>query len=317
MSDIVVLPVSMHGMTSQTFFEEITERLPSYDIEYAESPAVQRSVIEDATVVMGGRFPDELLERATDLELFACCWAGVDHLNLDAMAERDIAVTNASGVHGPNIAGHVMGWFLMLTHRLDEGIRRQERNEWRHFQALGELDGSRVCVVGMGAIGEAIVERLSGFDVETVGIRYSPEKGGPTDEVYGFEDIPDALAGVDYVAIAAPLTEATRGLFDREAFKTLPPDAILVNVGRGPIVDTDDLVRALQSGHIHAAGLDVTDPEPLPGDHPLWDLGNAYITPHNAGYTPYYWERLADILVRNLEQVEETGSFTDLENQVL
>ena len=97
----------------------------------------------------------------------------------------------------------------------------------------------------------------------------------------------------------------------------MPTSAVLVNVGRGPIVDTDALVWALRYNRIDAAGLDVTDPEPLPPEHPLWDLGNAYITPHNAGHTPWYWHRVTDILARNLERIEETGSYEDLENRVI
>jgi phosphoglycerate dehydrogenase-like enzyme len=105
-------------------------------------------------------------------------------------------------------------------------------------------------------------------------------------------------------------------MFDANAFKTMKPDSVLVNIGRGPIVDTDDLVSALKSNAIRGAALDVTDPEPLPSDHDLWTFDNVLITPHNAGHTPNYWERLADILARNVEQVEETGSYEELENQV-
>ena len=317
MPTILVLKDSMHGIPSSVCATRLAETVPDATVILAESPAEELESIGECEIVVGGGLRDELLSAADSLELFACCSAGVDHLDLAEMGRRNIAVTNASGVHGPNIAEHVLGWFFMITRRLDEAMRRQERNEWRHFQAMGEFDGSRVAIVGLGEIGEAIVERLSGFNVDTVGIRYSPEKGGPTDEVYGFDDLPDALAGVDYVAIAAPLTEETRGLFGREEFRTLPTSAIVVNVGRGPIVDTDALVDALQSNRIHAAGLDVTDPEPLPADHPLWDLGNAFITPHNAGHTPFYWHRVADILARNLERVEESGSFSDLENQII
>lgn len=317
MPDILVLQESMHGIPSSECAASLREQRPDLDVVLAESPAAEIAHIGETEIAVGGRFRGELLERADQLKLFACSWAGVDHLDLDRMAERDIAVTNASGVHGPNIAEHVLGWFLMITRRLGEGIRRQERHEWRHFQSIGEFDGSRVCIVGLGAIGTAIVDRLAGFDVETVGVRYSPEKGGPTDEVYGFDEITEALAGVEYLAIAAPLTEETDGLIGTKEFDTLPNNAVVVNIGRGPIIDTDALLHAAQRNQIHAAGLDVTDPEPLPPDHPLWNLGNIYITPHTAGHTPYYWDRVANTLLRNIDQIDETGSYNDLENQVV
>ncbi|WP_114576363.1 D-2-hydroxyacid dehydrogenase [Saliphagus sp. LR7] len=315
MAEIVVLNGSAHGIPSSECADALRERLDR-EVELAESPAEEVELIRDAEVAVGGNMREEVIDAAGELELFACSSAGVGHLDLDALGERGIAVTNASGVHGPNIAEHVLGWMLMITRRLDEGLARQDRREWSHFQAFGEFQGSRVCVVGLGAIGQAIVERLAGFGVETVGVRYSPEKGGPTDEVYGFDEIEEALVGVDYLAIACPLTDETRGLIGGEELATLPPDAVLVNVGRGPIVETEALVSALRNNKLHAAALDVTDPEPLPEDHELWGLSNVYITPHNSGHTPHYWERVAEILVRNLEHVEETGEYDDLENQV-
>ncbi|SDQ62897.1 D-2-hydroxyacid dehydrogenase [Natronobacterium texcoconense] len=317
MTKIVVLNGSAHGHPSSECADVLRDRLgDDYEVELAQSPAEEPTLLEDAEIAIGTDLSPELLEGAPDLELFACASAGVGHLDLEAFRDREVAVTNASGVHGPNIAEHVIGWMLMVTRRLDEGIRRQRRREWNHFQAFGELQDSRVCIVGLGAIGEAICERLEGFGVETVGVRYSPEKGGPTDEVYGFQDIQSALIDADYLVIACPLTETTEGLIGEAELETLPTDAVVVNVGRGPIVDTDALITALRGDGIHAACLDVTDPEPLPEDHPLWNLENVYITPHNSGHTPHYWERVAEILVRNVERIEESGSYEDLENRV-
>jgi phosphoglycerate dehydrogenase-like enzyme len=225
-------------------------------------------------------------------------------------------VTNAAGVHGPNVAEYVLGAILSFERGFFEARSRQERAEWRSFRA-GELAGSRVVVVGMGAIGRAIVERLDGFDVETVGVRYSPEKETPTDAVFGYDEIDAATADADALALACPLTEATEGLVDADVFASLAPDATLVNVARGPVVDTDDLVTALRRNTIGAAALDVTDPEPLPSDHDLWNFENVLITPHNAGHTPKYFERLADIVAENVERASASGEWTNLRNQIL
>jgi len=148
--------------------------------------------------------------------------------------------------------------------------RQQERREWRSYETT-EMYGSTVAVVGLGAIGSAIVDRLEPFDVDTVGVRYSrPRRARPTDEVYGFDAFHDAIADAEYVVLACPLTETTRGLVDAEALRTMRADAILINIARGPIVDTDTLVSELRNNRIRGAALDVTDPEPLPEDHPLW-----------------------------------------------
>jgi phosphoglycerate dehydrogenase-like enzyme len=145
-----------------------------------------------------------------------------------------------------------------------------------------------------------------------------PDKGGPTDEVIGFESdaIHRALADSDHVVVAAPLSDTTRGLIGKQELETLLPHATLNNVGRGQIVDTDALVEALQSSGIRAAALDVTDPEPLPGSHPLWKLENALITPHNAGHSPQHWSRLADIVASNVRTLRESQPDEELVNLV-
>lgn len=317
MVDILVLNDVMHGIPSESCAATLSDRLPDTEVVHADSPTVMDEALPDARIVVGDSLNEEELDRAESLEWFACTWAGVGHLDLEAFGARDIVVTNAAGVHGPNIAEHVIGWFLMIGRRLDEGIRRQRNHEWRHFQAVSELHGSTVCIVGLGAIGRTICRALDGFCVETIGVRYTPAKGGPTDSVYGFDEIHTALSQSKYVVIACPLTKETRGLIGHEEFNLLSHDAIFVNIGRGPIVETDALVQALRSNSIHAAAVDVTDPEPLPPDHELWGLENAYITPHNAGHTPAYWDRLADIIERNLEHLEATGTYDGIDNRVV
>ena len=316
--DVLVLRKGTHGAPVEEYAAAIRSRLPETEVRLARTPTNEREEIRTARFVTGMTLTEPLLEVAEGLEVFACAYAGTGHLPLERLAEREVTVTNASGVHGPNIGEHVLGAILSFTRRFHVGARRQRRREWRHYQAY-ELQGSTVTIVGLGAIGEAVASRLEPFDVETVGVRYSPEKGGPTDQVVGFDDeaFEAALARTDYLVLACPLTDETRGLIDEAAFVTLPPEAVLVNVARGPVVDTDALVKALRSNWIRGASLDVTDPEPLPEDHPLWTLENVQITPHNAGHTPKYYDRLAEIVAKNVERIRETGSYEGLENQVL
>lgn len=314
--DIAVLDHDAHGIPAADYAEILARRLPDHEVRLAATPDEHRRYLREATVVVGKYIDAEEVATAENLRLFACNSAGVDRLPLDALAERGVAVTNASGVHGPNIAEHVLGWVLTFARRLDEGRRRQQRREWRRFQSFTELAGSTATVVGLGSIGEAIVKRFEGFDVDTVGARYSPEKGGPTDEVVGYDDLPEVLPGTDVLVLACPLTETTEGLIGEAEFDALPTDAIVVNVARGGVIDTPALVDALRSNALHGAALDVTDPEPLPSDHDLWGFENVFLTPHVAGHTSKYWERRADILVENLERVAETGEYDGLKNQV-
>lgn len=313
--DVVVLREGTEGLSMESYATELRERLPNHTVALARTPKRERDLVSGARVVTGVSVDEDLLARAERLELFACTFAGTDHVPMDALAERRVAVTNAGGIHAPGIAEQAIGNILVFARRLHEGWRRKGRREWRHFQS-GELAESTVTIVGLGSIGRAIANRLEGFAVDTIGVRYTPEKGGPTDEVVGFSEneLHDALARSAYVVLACPLTDTTRGLIGPEEFATMRPDSVLVNTARGPIVDTDALVAGLQSNGIRGAALDVTDPEPLPTEHPLWGLENCLITPHTGGHTPKHWKRLADIVARNVENVERG---TDLENQVL
>lgn len=317
-ADVVVLREGTEGLSTEPYATALAERLPDHAVRHAKTPQEEREFVADARVVTGVRIDEDLLTRAGNLDLFACAFAGTEHLPTEALADRGVAVTNAGGIHAPGIAEGALGNMLVFARQLHEGWRRKQRREWRHFQS-GELTDSTVTIIGLGSIGGALAQRLEGFEVETIGVRYTSEKGGPTNEVVGFEEdaIHDALARTDYLVIACPLTDTTRGLIGAAEFATLPPEAVVINVARGPILDTDALVDAIQTNGIRGAALDVTDPEPLPADHPLWGFENVLITPHTGGHTPKHWDRLADIVAGNVERLDRTGSVEGLENLVM
>ncbi|WP_323675766.1 D-2-hydroxyacid dehydrogenase [Halorubellus sp. PRR65] len=317
---VAVLRETVHGIPIDDYVTGLRERLPDHDIVLARTPSEEREVVQDADVVAGMNISDAVLESfGDDVSLFACAFAGTGHLPMAELEARDVAVTNASGVHGPNMGEHALAAVLSFARRFHVARRQMEDDVWRSYPTH-ELAGSTVTVVGMGAIGTAVAERLDAFDVETVGVRHSPEKGGPVDRVVGYDDaagVEAAFADSSYVVLACPLTDTTAGLVDHDAFVTMPSDAVLVNMARGPVVDTDDLVAALRTHEIRGAALDVTDPEPLPSGHPLWDFDNVLVTPHNAGHTPNYYERLADILAENVQRLADGRVDDDgFENQV-
>jgi phosphoglycerate dehydrogenase-like enzyme len=313
--DVVVVRQKVHGRPASDYAAVLEELLPDHEIVLARTPEEERDLVARADVATGIHIDESLLDVA-DIDLFSCVYAGTDHLPMDALRECGVAVTSASGVHGPNIAEYVVGAIVAFTRNFRQAWRQQERGTWASFHA-GVLHGSTATVVGMGAIGRTVVDRLDAFGVETLGVRYTPEKGGPTDEVYGFDDLHDALARSDHLVLACPHHDETEGLIGEEEFLTLPTEAVLVNLARGPVVDTEALVSALRWNDIGAAAVDVTDPEPLPEDHPLWGFDNVQITPHNAGHTPAYFDRVAEILADNVARAEERGSYEDLVNQVI
>ncbi|AEN05453.1 D-2-hydroxyacid dehydrogenase [Halolamina sp.] len=313
--DVVVLREGTEGLDMAGYADAIRERLPDADVRHARTPHEERDLVQHAPIVTGVGIDEDLLDTAERLELFACAFAGTGHLPTDELEARDVTVTNAGGIHAPGIAEQAIGNILTFARRLHEGWRRKGNREWRHFQSF-ELTDSTVTIVGLGSIGQAVAQRLEGFEVDTIGVRYTPEKGGPTDEVVGFDarEFHDALARTDYLVVACPLSDLTRGLVGDAELATLPPHAAVVNTARGPILDTDAVVEALQTESLRGVALDVTDPEPLPEDHVLWTLENALITPHTGGHTPKHWDRLADILAHNYDACD---SGEELENVVI
>ena len=307
--ELLVLREGVHRLSAATYADELRSRLDGHTVRHARTPAEERRLVADADVVTGPRIDADLLERADDLDLFACAYAGYGHLPMDDLEAAGVAVTNAAGVHAPNASEHAVGAILTFSRRFHEVARGET---WQPVDP-GELAGSTVTVVGLGAIGSAVVDRLEPFDVTTLGVRHSPEKGGPTDEVFGQEDLHEALARTDFLVLCCPLTQETRGLIGKSELTTLPQGAVLVNIARGEVVETDALVRSLRSGRLGGAALDVTDPEPLPDDHPLWNLDDVLVTPHSAGATPKYYERLAEVVADNVGRLVEDRP---LRNQV-
>jgi len=313
--DVVVLREGTEGLSMASYAETLRDRLPELEVALARTPAEERELVPKARVVTGITLDPDLLESADRLGLFACTFAGTDHVPTEALREHGVTVTNAGGIHAPGIAEQTIANMLVFARNLHEGWRRKENGEWRHFQSH-EFTDSTVTVVGLGSIGQAVVQRLAGFEVETIGIRYTPEKGGPTDEVLGFDDddVHEAFARSDYVVLACPLNDLTRGMVGEAELATLPPNAVVVNAARGGLVDTDALASALQTEGVRGAALDVTDPEPLPSDHVLWELENCLITPHTGGHTPKHWDRLADIVAGNVGALD---AGEELENAVV
>ena len=301
--DIAVLDQTIHGMSAREYRDTLDGRLSSQTVKLVATPSEYEELLLSARIITGFEIDAEAVDRATNLEMFACTFAGTDHLPLSAFEANDVQVTNASGVHGPNAAEQVLASVLSFARGLDHGWAQSQAGTWSHYQT-DELYGSTVTVVGMGSIGSAIIDRLAPFGVETIGVRNSPSKGGDADTVVGIEQLPEILPRTDYLVLACPLTEETTQLVDAAALERLPPDSVVVNIARGQVVDTDALHAALQTNELRGAALDVTDPEPLPDGHPLWSHDNCLITPHNAGHTPRYWDRMADIIAENVDRLE-------------
>ncbi|MEU9503914.1 D-2-hydroxyacid dehydrogenase [Streptomyces sp. NPDC048196] len=228
--------------------------------------------------------------------------AGVDQLLCPALVADDTVVTNARGVFEQPIAEYVAGLVIAMAKDFYGSWELQRQRRWQHRETL-RLAGTRAVVVGSGPIGRAIGSTLLalGVKVDLVGRRERPD-----DPHFGLVHAADALNGLlphaDWVICAAPLTDATRGLFGKEAFGLMPPRARFVNVGRGPLVVEPDLITALREWRIAAAALDVFENEPLPADSPLWDVPHLIVSPHMSGDTLGWRDALAEQFQDNFDR---------------
>jgi phosphoglycerate dehydrogenase-like enzyme len=217
-----------------------------------------------------------LLGRMSELRVLQTLSAGVDWLL--PFVPSGVTICDAGGARNAAVAEWVLAAILASTRTLPELRDRQREHAWQWLQSR-ELAGSTVMILGYGAIGAAVEARLAPFDVELIRVARHARPG-----VHSVDDLGSLLSRAEIVVVLLPLTPATSGLLDGEMLGRMRPDALLVNAARGPIVDTDTLLALLQAGRLRAA-LDVTDPEPLPPDHPLWDAPNLLLTPHFAGDT--------------------------------
>jgi glyoxylate reductase len=246
---------------------------------------------EGLLTMLGDKVDRELLDAAPELKALANYAVGVDNVDVDAATERGIPVGHTPDVLTGATADMALTLMLAVMRRLPEGeamVREGRWTSWAPDGLLGrDLHRSTVLIVGPGRIGDAVARRVRGFGAEVI-------TAGRDDE------LEPLLRAADVVSLHCPLTDATRGLIGEAELRAMGPEAYLVNTARGPVVDTEALVRALTEGWIAGAGLDVTDPEPLPGDHPLLGAPNLAIAPHVGSATHYTRRAMADIAVDNL-----------------
>jgi glyoxylate reductase len=250
----------------------------------------------------------ELIGAASRLRAISNYAVGVDNVDLEAAAARGIQVGNTPGVLTDTTADLAVALMLGISRHLVEGDAYVRRGEWRTWEPgllLGhDLHDATAGIVGFGRIGRAVARRLEGFGCEILHTSRAVREGGGSARTgairSGGVSLEELLERSDFVSLHAPLIPETRGLIGDEALERMKPTAYLVNTARGPIVDSEALGRALHAGRIAGAALDVTDPEPLPADHPLLDAPNLLVLPHLGSATYATRERMADMAVDNL-----------------
>ncbi len=231
--------------------------------------------------------------------------AGVDRFPRDRFRSNGVVLTSSTGIHGDAVGETVAGYVLALSRRLHDHIANQQRRTWSQPQwdDAWTVAGEQACVVGLGSLGRGIVDRLTGLGLDVVGVRRTPVPEPGVDRVYPSDDFLEAITDARFVVLAVPLTDDTRGLVDTAMLDEMRQDAYLINVARGPVVDQDALVEALQDGLIAGAAVDVFETEPLPESSPLWDIDDVIISPHCAAFTRDYAGHVASIVRESIDRV--------------
>ncbi|GIO31985.1 MULTISPECIES: D-2-hydroxyacid dehydrogenase [Paenibacillus] len=300
--------VCLHSLTPDQI-GQIGQAAPGFDLIVKNKKDVSAEQIQNAEVILGWSktIAEEALREYSKLKWVQTWSAGVDTLPLERLRDKGVLLTSASGVHAIPISESIIGMMLSFSRQLHMAVRHQLKKEWKSDLAvpglgtLGEISGKTLVIVGVGEIGRETARLAKAFGLRVIGVRRSDKPEPHVDRMYKMDNLHEALGQGDYIVNILPLTAETRHMFNAAAWNAAKKGAYFINVGRGPTVDTASLINALNSGRLSGAGLDVFEEEPLPAEHPLWEMEQVIITPHVAGSNDRYAERVIDIFADNLK----------------
>lgn len=262
---------------------EFEQTAPDAVHVYAGRRTVTPEQLEQATVIMGWPRPSDL-SHCKNLKWFQCMFAGVDGYDTPGLLPKGAMLTSSSGFNSLAVAEHILACLLSLCKKLPQCRDNQQKHIWLDLGKTKTITGATVLVVGAGNIGSAVAQRCQALGAFTIGLKRTIN--GPIsgfDKVCPSDMLDELLPEADVVILTLPHSDSTKQLMDTKRLNAMKQDAILINAGRGSVLDQDALIEVLKSGKLWGAALDVTQPEPLPADHPLWDAPNLIITPHLAG----------------------------------
>lgn len=287
----------------------LRRRFPLINFVHATTPAERAEALSECDAAYTWILNAAELAGAPRLKWVHSSAVAVETLCLPELFARGIAVSNTRGVQALPIAEHVMALVLSLAKQIPFVIENQQQSRWAQNEFIGDrlpwlLHGRTLGLVGVGTIGSEIAKRAAAFGMRVIALRRRPAYGviGHVEHVYGKDQLDEFLGQCHVIVVAAPLTPETHGLLGAAEFAKMPAGAVVVNVGRAKIVDTDALIAALKSGHLGGAALDVFPLEPLPADHPLWNIPNVILTPHTSGFRRGHWDEVVELYAENIQR---------------
>jgi len=259
--------------------------------------------IEETDVLITLRFSDSLLDRAKNLKWIQSIITGTDYIeNLPSFKDRqDLILTSSRGIHGPQMSEMAIMLMIALNRQFPRFLRNKDRRVWESWPAP-ILAGKTVGILGVGAIGEAIAKKCKAFEMTVLGVDPFPRKIDAVDTFHDLDQLHDVMSKVDYFISVAPSKPDNQNIIDTKAFSKMKPTAFFINMGRGELVDEEALFQVLKERKIAGAALDTFRQEPLPPDHPFWELDNLIITPHVGGRSDIYVRQAVEIIRENLKR---------------
>lgn len=289
--------------------ETLRQRFPHIRFVHATTPEQRQAGLADCDVIYTWILKNHELAQAPNVRWVHTSAVAVETLCLPELFARGIAVSNTRGVQALPIAEHVMAVTLALAKQVPFVLDNQRQARWAQNEFVGErlpwlLHGRTLGLIGVGTIGSEIARRADAFGMRVIALRKRPAYGtiGHVERVYGADELDVFLGQCHVLVICAPLTPETRGMMGAAQFAQLPRGAVVVNVGRAKIIETEALMVALTAGHLGGASLDVFPHEPLPPEHPLWTTPNVILTPHTSGFRRGHWEETIELFADNLER---------------
>ena len=303
-----ILLIKTERMKPLQITEKHLEKLRDVDknievtaVSYLDKQKIAEQLIY-ADIISGVPWVIPSIKNAKKLKWIHTFSAGMDRVLTPEVLKSKIMLSNSSGIHAIPIAEHVLGFMLIFTRRFYETFQKQQKKIWEKNQNITELRGKTLLVVGLGNIGTEIARTASCLGMNVLGVKQNVKnKPSFVSKAYTINQLDNVLPKADFVVISLPLTPNTKHLFNINKFKKMKKSAVIMNIGRGPLIKETDLILALEKKIIAGAGLDVTEVEPLSKESKLWNMENVIITPHHSGWSEKYMDRAIDRFVLNLK----------------
>lgn len=299
MNILVVAPIA------RDYFKRVEEEFSDCTFTYSKANEVSDEMLKKCDVIVGNPNTEMNINRK-NIKAILLNSAGSDDYIKEGLIHKNTILTNASGTYGKAIAEHTIGMILALNKHLDGYTLNKQKHLWKVISGGKELYNSVVLIVGLGDLGYEIAKRIKAFKTHVIAVkRRKSSIPQCVDELYTIEHLDQVLPKADYVICALPQNKYTIHMFNKERFLAMKKDSVFINVGRGSVVNTNDLIDVLKQNHLYGVGLDVLEEEPLSKDNELWNIDNVMITPHCSG--GYEWnstkEYYIDLVIRNIHHL--------------